>query len=507
MYLSITLTGSHASGLNHLLHKHPDRVHRREKNGSTATVFTPVFEPDRATVGLLLEVDPIGLVRGQGAARDSFTLGQYVNDRPYAANSLLAVALRQSFSTAFAGNSTARADIVDIPLPLRFEIPALPGDTLIRELFEPLGWRVSETEVPLDPEIPAWGSAAAHRVVLEQDIVLARALSQLYVLLPVLDGAKHYWVDQSETQTLLRHGGDWLASHPRRELILRRALIHQGEYVDEAIAALDGVADAPGTPGAWNAQGVSDAPDAQGTPGALATPATGAAASAIGSAANKTGPSASATGPAASATPRISLARERRDGILTRLRELPVSTVVDMGCGQGALLNVLLRDARFTRVIGADVSPSVLAQAERALGLDRMPETQRARLELVQSSLTYRDDRLAGADAMVLMEVIEHLDAERLPRLELAVFAHARPAHVLVSTPNAEYNVHYPGLAPGSFRHTDHRFEWTRAEFADWAERVAAEHGYLVAYSGLGPEDPATGAPTQLATFTRVGTA
>ncbi|WP_030148917.1 3' terminal RNA ribose 2'-O-methyltransferase Hen1 [Mycetocola saprophilus] len=488
MYLSITLTGSHASGLNHLLHKHPDRVHRREKNGSTATVFTPVFEPDRVTVGLLLEVDPIGLVRGQGAARDSFTLGQYVNDRPYAANSLLAVALRQSFSTAFAGNSTARADIVDIPLPLRFEIPALPGDTLIRELFEPLGWRVSETEVPLDPEIPAWGSAAVRRVVLEQDIVLARALSQLYVLLPVLDGAKHYWVDQSETQTLLRHGGDWLASHPRRELILRRALIHQGEYVDEAIAALDGVADAPGVPGA------------------PATSAIGVVASATGSAANKTGPAASATDPAASATPRVSLARERRDGILARLRELPVSTVVDMGCGQGALLNVLLRDARFTRVIGADVSPSVLAQAERALGLDRMPETQRARLELVQSSLTYRDDRLAGADAMVLMEVIEHLDAERLPRLELAVFAHARPAHVLVSTPNAEYNVHYPGLAPGSFRHTDHRFEWTRAEFANWAERVAAEHGYRVAYSGLGPEDPATGAPTQLATFTRAGT-
>ncbi|RLP80254.1 3' terminal RNA ribose 2'-O-methyltransferase Hen1 [Mycetocola lacteus] len=485
MYLSITLTGTHASGLNHLLHKHPDRVHRREKNGSTATVFTPVFEPDRVTVGLLLEIDPIALVRGRGAARDSFTLGQYVNDRPYAANSLLAVALRQSFSTAFAGNSTARADIVDIPLPLRFEIPALPGDSLIRELFEPLGWRVSETEVPLDPEIPAWGEAAVRRVVLEQDIVLARALSQFYVLLPVLDGAKHYWVDQSETQTLLRHGGDWLASHPRRELILRRALIHQGEYVDEATAALDGAADAP---------------DAQGTPGAQATPATGSAAGATGSAANM-------TGSAGSATPRISLARERRDGILARLRELPVSTVVDMGCGQGALLNVLLRDARFTRVIGADVSPSVLAQAERALGLDRMPETQRARLELVQSSLTYRDDRLAGADAMVLMEVIEHLDTERLPRLELAVFTHARPAHVLVSTPNAEYNVHYPGLAPGAFRHTDHRFEWTRAEFANWAERVAAEHGYRVSYSGLGPEEPATGAPTQLATFTREGSA
>ncbi|RLP76071.1 3' terminal RNA ribose 2'-O-methyltransferase Hen1 [Mycetocola tolaasinivorans] len=454
MYLSITLTGEHAPGLNHLLHKHPDRVHRRERNGSTVTVFTPVFEPERVTVGLLVEVDPIDLVRGRGVARDSFTLGQYVNDRPYAANSLLAVALRQVFSTAIAGNSTARADIVAVPLPLRVEIPALPGGELIRELFEPLGWRVTEVIEPLDPEIPAWGDAPARRVVLEQETVLSRALSQLYVLLPVLDGAKHYWVDQSEAQTLLRHGGDWLAGHPLRELILRRALIHQGEYVAEANAGLDAGA-APAEP-------------------ETSTP-----------------------------TPRVSLARERRDGILERLRELPVSTVVDMGCGQGALLSVLLRDARFTRVIGADVSPSVLAQAERALGLDRMPESQRARLELVQSSLTYRDDRLAGADAMVLMEVIEHLDPERLPRLEHAVFTHARPAHVLVSTPNAEYNVHYPGLSAGGFRHPDHRFEWTRREFAAWADRVAATHGYHVSYSGLGPEDAETGAPTQLATFIR----
>ena len=132
-----------------------------------------------------------------------------------------------------------------------------------------------------------------------------------------------------------------------------------------------------------------------------------------------------------------------------------------------------------------------------------MPDAQRARLQLIQSSATYRDARLAGMDAIVLMEVIEHLALDRLPDLEHSVFAEARPQHVVVTTPNADYNVRYPGLAPGAMRHPDHRFEWNRAEFAAWAARVAADHAYAVTLRPVGDDDPEVGSPTQLAIFTR----
>ena len=137
----------------------------------------------------------------------------------------------------------------------------------------------------------------------------------------------------------------------------------------------------------------------------------------------------------------------------------------------------------------------------RRLRLDRLPERQRHRIKLWQSALTYRDDRLRGYDAAVLMEVVEHVDPSRLPALEAAVFGHAKPTHVVVTTPNVEYNVRYEGLT--SMRHPDHRFEWTRAEFRSWAMRVAGEHGYGVRFRGVGDDDPALGSPTQLALFVK----
>lgn len=452
MYISLTVTGPHAADLNYLVHKHPDRLHERELPVGRASVFTSELTDERATVVLLLEVDAIGLVRGKNAVKESFTLGQYVNDRPYTASSLLASALRKSFSSALAGTSTARPDAAIADLPLTVHLPALPstgGVALLRNLFEPLGWSVAATEIPLDPEIPEWGPSRLLDATLSVTSPLSRALGQIFLLLPVLDDAKHYWVDHTEGEKLIRIGDGWLAGHPLSELIIRRYLVHQRDYVGatrELLGAGDNVPSAPSPVG--------------------------------------------------------SLAAVRRDGVLDTLREIGATTVIDMGCGQGALLRVLLNDPRFVRVLGADVSASALAQAERALDLEHMPDSKRARLELVQSSVTYRDDRLTGFDACVLMEVIEHLDPDRLPSLERSVFVHAHPRHVLISTPNAEYNVLYPALAPGALRHSDHRFEWTRAEFAAWADAVALRHGYRVRYPALGDVDPVLGAPTQLAIFT-----
>jgi 3' terminal RNA ribose 2'-O-methyltransferase Hen1 len=209
------------------------------------------------------------------------------------------------------------------------------------------------------------------------------------------------------------------------------------------------------------------------------------------------------TGETGEQEPRQPLAVQRREAILALLRELNARRVGDLGCGSGALTRALLAEKQVKHVVATDVSVRALQLAARNLNLDRMPDRQRERLTIFQSALTYRDDRLAGLDAAVLMEVIEHIDPGRLPALERAVFGFAAPAAVVVTTPNAEYNPHFATLPPGAKRHPDHRFEWNRAQLRQWAQRTADTHGYQVRFLPVGPEHPDAGAPTQLAVFTR----
>ncbi|RZS91556.1 3' terminal RNA ribose 2'-O-methyltransferase Hen1 [Motilibacter rhizosphaerae] len=455
--------GAVATDLGRVLHKHPDRVHVQEVPTGTATVCYPVATPERCEAALLLEVDPVGLVRSRAARRGDDVLARYVNDRPYVASSLLAVALSRVLRTALAGRCDARPELAEAAWPLEVRLPALPvrgRPELVERLFAPLGWEVEARRLPLDELVPAWGDADLVDLTLRGRARVADALSHLYVLLPVLDDAKHYWVGEDEVDKLLRVGGRWLQGHPERELISSRYLAHQRHLAStaaERLAALDRPADA------------ADDADAD-EPGDDAAPVP--------------------------ARPLVAL---RHAAVLDALRACGARRVLDLGCGPGALLQELLADSTFTEVVGTDVSARALASAARRLGLDALHERQRARISLLTSSVTYADPRLAGYDAAVLMEVVEHVDPPRLPALEHAVFGVAAPRVVVVTTPNVEANAAIPGLAPGQLRHTDHRFEWTRAEFAAWCRSAAERFGYAVELSGVGPDHPELGAPTQLA--------
>jgi 3' terminal RNA ribose 2'-O-methyltransferase Hen1 len=181
--------------------------------------------------------------------------------------------------------------------------------------------------------------------------------------------------------------------------------------------------------------------------------------------------------------------------------------VIDLGCGDGRLLAALLADPRFERITGVDASAAALDRAARRLRLAEMAPRQRDRVQLLLGALTYTDQRLRGYDAAVLAEVIEHVDPGRLPALEQAVFGAAAPPVVVVTTPNADYNPLYPGLAAGAMRHPDHRFEWSRAQFRAWAQAVAGRYGYSVRFGPVGDADPGAGPPTQLAVLHRAGPA
>ncbi|AYC37921.1 3' terminal RNA ribose 2'-O-methyltransferase Hen1 [Streptomyces griseorubiginosus] len=476
MFLTVTTTGTPerpATDLGYLLHKHPEKAQAFSTSYGRAHVLYPEADDQRCTAALLLEVDTVALVRrgkgkGRGGAPDA-ALAQYVNDRPYAASSLLAVALSAVFSSAMRGVCAARPELPAQARPLRIEVPALPargGPALVRRLFEPLGWTVTVEPVALDAEFPEWGDSRYVRLELESaELTLAEALRHLYVLLPVLDDAKHYWVAPDEVDKLLRAGEGWLPAHPEQKLITSRYLSRRWSLTREAMERLELVRLAETDDS--EVEDIDNAVEADTETEEKPTP----------------------------------LAVQRREAILDALRAAGAARVLDLGCGQGQLVQALLKDPRFTEIVGVDVSVRALTIASRRLKLDRMGERMASRVQLLQGSLAYTDKRLKGYDAAVLSEVVEHLDLPRLPALEYAVFGAARPRTVLVTTPNVEYNVRWESLPAGHVRHGDHRFEWTREEFRAWANSVAERHGYDVEFRPVGPDDPEVGPPTQMAVF------
>ncbi|MEU3019375.1 3' terminal RNA ribose 2'-O-methyltransferase Hen1 [Nocardiopsis sp. NPDC007018] len=513
MLLTITTTAQPATDLGYLLHKHPDKAQSFEQSFGTAHVFYPEATEDRCTAALLLEVDPQALLRSRtSVSTPDFALAQYVNDRPYASSSLFTVALGRVLRSAMRGDTELRPELARTPIPLELRLPAVPchpGPERARALFEPLGWTVAAEPVPLDPGLPGWGDSHYLSLTLTGTLRLSEALSHLYVLLPAMEGGhKHYWVDSTEIDKLLRAGGapvdgalpedgrdaGWLAGHPERDWITRRYLARRERYVRTALARLTEADD--------RRAAADDAPED------AAAPARDTAATAPAE------PAAEERAP--------SLADQRAGAVTAVLAAERATSVIDLGCGGGKLLERLVRDRTLERVTGVDVHLGSLEIAHRRLckgcdpgggrghrplldapGTGRDGAASATRPELLLGSVVYRDRRFRGHDAAVLMEVVEHLDPSRLTAMEQVVFGDAAPRVVVVTTPNAEYNRHYEGLAPGAFRHPDHRFEWTRPEFAAWADRAAAEHGYTVRYLPVGPEHPETGAPTQMGVFTR----
>ena len=463
MLLTISTTHQPATDLGYLLSKNPDRPQTVELAFGTAHVFYPEATAERCTVALFVDVDPVGLVRGKGEGDGPLT--QYVNDRPYAASSFLAVALARSFASGMAGTSKARAELAATAIPLQAEVPVLRrrnGADMLRRCFEPLGYQVHLEPLPLDEAFPDWGESLYFSLRLTGTVRLSELLSHLYVLLPAIDGDKHYYVGSDEAEKLANKGAGWLAEHPEREWIMHSYLKRRRSLVREALGIL-----------------LHETEEE------------------VEQESRKQDDSEQALERA------LSLNEQRLAAVEEVLVRAGVRSVVDMGCGEGRLLASLLEQRQFERLLGVDVSCVSLERAAERLHLDRLPPMKRARIDLQQGSLTYRDARLAGFDAACAVEVIEHIDAERLPAFERAVFEFAQPSMVVITTPNIEYNAKFERLAAGALRHRDHRFEWTRAEFQAWCAGVADRHGYKVEHLPIGPVDAALGAPTQMAVFSR----
>ena len=463
MQVELSLLASSGAGysardLGFLLHKHPDHLHERKTSAGKVAIFYPEVGDARTTAVLHLDIDPVGLVRGKSKQADGL-LDQYVNDRPYVANSFLSVALGRSYGQSMSGKSKERQDLADQSLP--FEARIVPvavsgGTEVIKAVFEPLGYDVNTTV--LDDS----GVREIHDLRIAGKLRLADLLNHLYVLVPVLDNAKHWWIDRDEIEKLLAKGEGWLADHPAKELITRRALKHRRSLVYQALARL--------------AEGVAEDDEEA---------------------------DASAPEPEEELERPIRLHDLRLDTVAGVLKDAGAASVLDLGCGEGKLIRRLVRERGIERILGVDPSVRTLEVASRRLHLDQAGDRMQERVKLQMGSLTYGDRRWQGFDAATLVEVIEHIDPARLSALELSLFGDARPTLIIVTTPNREYNALFEGMTDGAVRHPDHRFEWTRAELEAWGNRVAEEHGYTVRFEPLGPLDENHGAPSQMAVFAR----
>ncbi|GHV33332.1 3' terminal RNA ribose 2'-O-methyltransferase Hen1 [Synergistales bacterium] len=455
MLLSITYTGRNASDLGYLLYKNPNRCPQTfELSFGKARVFYPELSEERATAALLLDIDPLDLAKGKN---DSLGLFDYVNDRPYVSSSFMSVAISKVFGTAMTGRADARQELSDSPLELSADITMLPcnaGDAdfdMVARVFTPLGYDVNYVKFVLDEQFPEWGDSRYVNLSLRGHVRLRDLLRHIYVLLPVFDRYKHYWVGDDEVEKLLRVGGAWLADHPERKYIADRYLRRQRGLVSEYFARLD-----------------EDNPEPQ---------------------------------PEEPTEREPSLNEQRLNAVYAALKASGARKVIDIGCGEGRLLNLLLKDGQFTGITGMDVSCSSLKRAWLRLKLENASVHTTERITLFQSSITYKDKRVQGFDAASVVEVVEHLDMARLDIFERALFGCAKPRVIVLTTPNRDYNAVYEKLPSGETRHKDHRFEWSRGEFSNWAEMVCARYGYRVKISGIGAESEDFGQPTQMGVF------
>ncbi|MDJ1485518.1 3' terminal RNA ribose 2'-O-methyltransferase Hen1 [Cytophagaceae bacterium YF14B1] len=464
MLLTITTTHSPATDLGYLLYKHPQKIQSVELAVGKAHIFYPEATEERCTVALLLDIDPIELIRGK--ANDSFALSHYVNDRPYVTSSFMSVALATAFSTAMNGTCRDKPELVDVKLPLEVTLAVASvrgGETLIRRLFESLGYTLELENYPLDATVPEWGDSKYFHLKLQHTLRLKDLLSHLYVLMPVLDNDKHYFVNKQEIEKLMDKGKDWLSAHPEKELITKRYLKNIHHLTRQAFEVL-------------MSEELPDEEEEMEEESEVVKVVK---------------------------QKHVSLHYQRLQTVFEKLVASNSKRVLDLGCGEGKLLQLLLRENQFEEILGMDVSHRSLEIAAERLRFDRLPAHVRQRISLIQGSLTYKDKRLQGFDAAALVEVIEHLDLNRLQALEQSVFGFARPKLVLLTTPNAEYNQKYETLIEGKFRHEDHRFEWTRTEFETWTQHITDVFGYDAELFTVGEVDEQVGASSQGVVFKR----
>ena len=465
MLLTITYTGNNTQDLGYLLHKNPSRPQQFEISYGKAYVFYPEVSDERTTVALLLDIDPLDLAKGKVGSGEG-GLFDYVNDRPYVCSSFMSAAISRIFGAAMNGKCKEKPELAEMPLELSATIYSLKdngNEYLAEQMFTSLGYNVAIKRTLLDPKFPEWGMSPYIDLTISGKVKLSEMLNHIYVLIPVFDTEKHYFVSDSEVNKLLGHGGDWLPAHPYKDKITRRYLGKRSAYIkkaNEALSAEELVME----------DGGSDVTEAE---------------------------------LAEEKEKKIPLNTIRLETVKKTVLDSGAESVIDFGCGEGRLEQIILREPQIKKITAVDVSVDVLEIASRKLRYEKLEPELKDKLTLTQGSVTYKDERFKGYDCACLVEVIEHIDKPKLPDAEKAVFGVYHPKTVVVTTPNKDYNTVY-GIPDEELRHKDHRFEWTREEFKKWTEEICKTYKYVCQIENIGDCSEEFGSATMMGVFKRL---
>jgi 3' terminal RNA ribose 2'-O-methyltransferase Hen1 len=447
MQLSIKVTGQGAGVVSHLISKNPHNLYERNEKGHTVRLVYTTSSEEETEFLLYVVPDPIELVRN---SPDLYNITQYINDREFAVSSLFCSFIRTALGTALNGKPKEEyRSWVDheLQLELRFgPLASSLSDKQIQQLFEPLGYKIG---IDYGDFTVFKEKSTARYLTIKGTKTLQTSLRHVFVLIPVLDDYKHYFIDEREVEKLERYGEGWLEFHPLADLIIKRSLRFRDVIAKSNFK-------------------VSDEKDLNFR--------------------NK-----------APSKPRLN--DMRYEAIVKQVQSLTnKSTVIDMGAGEGKLSVQLGFIPGIQEILA--VEPS---QREHIRAKERFEKAKQIEgfLEpsLLWGSLFYTDDRLRNKDVMILCEVIEHINEDRLPGIMELIFRENRPRTFLITTPNQEYNAIYD--LGENMRHNDHRFEWSREEFQNRCQNWIANVPYSVVFAGIGEEQEPYGFPTQMAIFSR----
>ena len=450
MQLTIKATGENVKVISHLLAKNPNNIYERKNKGHFIRLFYSTFTETELDVTIFVTPDPLALIKHTSNAYD---IVHYINDREFAVSSIFTSLIRSALGTALNGQPKEEyAKWVDTPFMFQFSfgpVVSSLSDAEIQGLFEPLGYQVDIEYGETDYSFQLKAKSTARFLTISGAVTLQKALQQLFVLIPVMDNYKHYFIDESEVEKIQRYGEGWLDTHPEREFIIRKALRFKEIYsLMKENTEIEEEEKIPKSP---------------------------------------------------------RLNELRYDKIIETINDLPTKkSVVDFGSGEGKLAACL------GFVVGVQEILAVEPSERETLKAVKRFEKIRSKEEFVEpttmwGSLFYYDERLENKDVIILCEVIEHIDEERLGKAMHLIVNNYKPQALIITTPNQEYNAVYD--MTDAKRHLDHRFEWTREEFEKSCEDWNHLGNYNLEFEGIGEAHEVYGHPTQMCKFVRKGDA
>jgi 3' terminal RNA ribose 2'-O-methyltransferase Hen1 len=445
MQLTIQASGDNVQAISYLLAKNPNNLYERNHKGHLVRLFYSKFTETELEVTIFVTPDPIEMVKNNS---NSYDITHYINDREFAVSSIFCSFIRSALGTALNGQpKEEHLKWVNHPFSFNFEfgpVVSSLSDEKLMNLFEPIGYEVTINRPEIEYSFPIKTKSSARYLSIKGMKTLQEGLRHLFVLIPVIDNYKHYFIDEKEIEKLERYGEGWLEQHPLRDLIYRQALRFKEIYSLVENSSKDEKKVEP--------------------------------------------------------VKKVRLNELRYEKIVNAVSQMKPRSVVDFGSGEGKLSVQLGFVEGITEILA--VEPSESASLKALERFNKVKNKEKFVIpELLWGSLFYYDERLKDKDVIILCEVIEHIDETRLPKAMDTLLHDYQPGALIITTPNREYNELYD--MEEHLRHNDHRFEWTRAEFRQWCTERNYSNDYELLFDGIGEEHPSHGFPTQMCIFKR----